>query len=171
MQTKLAIPVLVRPAMAACLHGQAPAPDNLVNAIETPSTDINKVLPAWLKFGGDYRARFEGYTGGSFKPETTDAWLLSRLKLQLTISPTAWMKFFIEGMDARSLEKTPAVPTYQNTWDIRQAYGELGNLDTGIFGLRAGRQEMAFGEERLIGPSAWSNTERNWDAIRGRVRY
>ena len=122
-------------------------------------------------FGGDYRARYEGYLGGSFKPATSDAYLLSRLKLDLTIKPTSWMKFFVEGMDARALEKNPAVPTYQNTWDIRQAYAEFGDTEKDVFGLRIGRQELVYGEGRLVGISWWSNTERNSDAIRGTVRY
>jgi hypothetical protein len=66
-------------------------------------------------FGGEYRDRFEGYTGGSFKPNTTDAYVLSRLKLDLTIKPTAWFKVFMEGMDARSFDKTPSQPPYSRT--------------------------------------------------------
>jgi hypothetical protein len=149
----------------------SPAPSGLGQALESPAAQIDKVLPSWLIFGGDYRSRFEGYSGGSFKHNTTDDYLLSRLKLRLTIAPTSWMKFFIEGMDARALEKTPAVPTYQNTWDIRQAYAEIGDFEKGIFGLRAGRQEFTYGDERLIGPSAWTNTEHSFDAIRGTARY
>jgi hypothetical protein len=165
-------------AFAASLAAQtAPTPaisQNLTDsekAIESPAATINHGLPSWLIFGGDYRARFEGYSGLSFKPNATDDYLLSRLKLDLTIKASPWMRFFIEGMDARALEKNPAVPNYQNTWDIRQAYGEAGDFEGGLFGIRAGRQELAYGDERLIGPSAWTNTERNFDAVRARLHY
>ena len=136
---------------------RSPQPSGIAEDLESPAAQINKGLPSWLIFGGDYRSRFEGYSGGSYKPNTTDAYLLSRLKLDLTIRPAAWMKFFIEGMDARALEKTPAVPTYQNTWDIRQAYIELGDTEKDIFGLRVGRQELMYGDQRLIGISQWTN--------------
>jgi len=158
---------------AASVSGQtAPAPSGPdAPSWLSPSTEINHGLPSWLIFGGDYRDRFEGYSGASYKHNATDDYVLSRLKLQLTIKPTAWLKFFVEGMDARALEKFPAVPTYQNTWDIRQAYGEIGDYSSGIFGLRVGRQEFAYGDERLIGPSWWSNTEHNFDAIRAGTHY
>jgi hypothetical protein len=125
----------------------------------------------WLRFSGEYRARFEGYSGGSFKPATTDAYMLSRLRLGLTIQPTSWLKFFAEGQDARAIGKSPAVPTFQNTWDIRQAYVELGNGEKQMFGLRAGRQEINFGDQRLIGALNWTNSARTFDAVRGTVHY
>jgi hypothetical protein len=176
MRNKTSIILLwLSAAVALSAQGLAtspsPPPSGIAEDLESPAAQINKGLPSWLIFGGDYRSRFEGYSGGSYKPNTTDAYLLSRLKLDLTIRPAAWMKFFIEGMDARALEKTPAVPTYQNTWDIRQAYIELGDTEKDIFGLRVGRQELMYGDQRLIGVSAWTNTERNFDAVRGTARY
>src|ERR1035438_8318651 len=118
MRNKTSIILLwLSAAVALSAQGLAtspsPPPSGIAEDLESPAAQINKGLPSWLIFGGDYRSRFEGYSGGSYKPNTTDAYLLSRLKLDLTIRPAAWMKFFIEGMDARALEKTPAVPTYQ----------------------------------------------------------
>src|SRR3569623_727727 len=160
--------ILLAPALLLAgivpANAQPPISSGAAAAVESPASALNRALQAWMKFGGEYRARFEGYSGGSFSHNATDDYLLSRLKLQMTIQPTKWLKFFAEGMDARAFEKPPAVPTYQHTWDIRQAYAELGSFERG-FGLRAGRQEMVYGEGRLIGISAWSNTERNWDAI------
>src|SRR5665213_1470858 len=153
---------------AGGLVGQTapPAPDPL-----SPSTELNHALPGWIRFDGEFRSRFEGYTGGSFKPNTSDAYILTRLKLDLTIRPTSWLKFFGEGMDARAIEKSPAVPPFENTWDIRQAYLEIGDNEKGIFGLRVGRQGLNFGDQRLIGESPWTNVERVFDAVRGTVRY
>ena len=121
--------------LAAYGQGQAPAPAGAAAIIENPASTINESLPSWLRFGGEYRARFEGYSGAGFKDNASDDFLLNRLKLQMTIQPTKWLKFFGEGMDARSFEKSPALPPYQNTWDVRQAYAELGSFTNGI-GLR-----------------------------------
>jgi len=38
---------------------QTPAQTSFV-----PSDKLNKELPKWLRFSGDYRARLEGFTGG-----------------------------------------------------------------------------------------------------------
>lgn len=164
MKILLAVPALLLAGFVS-VNAQPSASGGVTASVESPASAVDRALPPWMKFGGEYRARFEGYSGGSFRSNATDDYLLSRLKLQMTIQPAKWLTFFTEGMDARALEKNPAVPTYQNTWDIRQAYAELGNLDHGL-GLRAGRQEMVYGEGRLVGISAWSNTERNWDAVR-----
>ena len=146
-----------------------PAPN--VPAWLSPSTEINKGLPSSLTFSGEYRARFEGYSGGGYAPNSTDAYLLSRLQLNLLIHPAPWLKLFGQGMDARSLEKSPAIPPYQNTWDIRQAYVELGDVESQLLGLRVGRQELMYGDQRLVGNSPWTNGERVFDAVRGTVRY
>src|SRR5258708_4388463 len=106
---------------------QAQNPQPQTAGISSPASEVNRALPSWIRFEGEFRTRFEGYTGSSFKPLTTDAYMLTRLKLGLTIRPTSWLKFFGEGYDARAIAKSPALPPYQNTWDIRQAYVELGD--------------------------------------------
>ena len=133
----------------------------------SPAESVNANLPKWFQINGDYRMRFEGYSGGSFKPDTTDAYILGRLRLGLTIRPASWLRFYAEGQDARAYEKQPAVPPFQNTWDIRQGFVELGDSDKGMFGLRVGRQEINFGDQRVVGSSPWTNAGRSFDAVRG----
>ncbi len=133
-----------------------------------PSDELNKELPSWLRFSGEYRARVEGVTGAGFKPNADDAYLLSRLRLNMKISPTPWLRFNFQGQDARVFWKnqTPPAPPYQNTFDLRVAYVELGDSEKKSVGLRVGRQELAFGEQRLVGPANWLNTGRTFDAVR-----
>ncbi len=50
--------------------------------------------------------------------------------------------------------------------DIRQAYVEFGKPEAPSFLLRVGRQELVFGEQRLIGHLNWTNTARSFDAAR-----
>jgi hypothetical protein len=57
------------------------------------SDEVNAELPKWLQLGGEYRARVEGFTGSGFKVNTEDAYLLSRLRLNMTIRPESWLKF------------------------------------------------------------------------------
>src|SRR2546426_11671281 len=35
--------------------------------------------------------------------------------------------------------------------------------------IRAGRQDMRYGVERLIGPSDWTNVRRTFDGVRGSI--
>jgi hypothetical protein len=47
---------------------------------------------------------------------------------------------------------------------------ELGNPESDKVAVRVGRQELFFGEQRLIGHLNWTNTARTFDAVRGTVR-
>ena len=133
------------------------------------SDELNNELPKWLRFNGEYRARAEGFIGGGFKANNEDAYLLSRLRLNMIIAPESWLKFGFQAQDARAFWKNqnpPAAP-YQDTMDLRLGYVEIGDVEKKTIGFRAGRQELAFGDERLIGNVNWVNTARSFDALRG----
>jgi hypothetical protein len=137
----------------------------------SPMDAVNNELPSWLRFSGQLRARVEGYTGGSFKPNHADAYVLTRLWLNMKIQPTSWLKFFFQGMDAHAPWKSalPAGAPYRDTMDLRQAYVELGDTEKSPLGFRLGRQEPAFGEQRLVGSAPWLNTARSFDGVHGSV--
>lgn len=139
------------------------------------SEQFNEKLPWWLRFSGELRERFEGYSGGGFKPNSTNDYDSRRIRLGIHIKPASWLRLFVEMQDARVFGIKPALPPYQNTADLRQAYIELGNSEGNGFSVRAGRQEMTFGNNRLIGNSWWTNVSRSFDAVRagyqqGRLR-
>jgi hypothetical protein len=155
-------------AGACSLAAQTPGPTASAAAGPfSPAAEVNRVLPFWLRFGGEYRARFEGYSGGGFKAGNDDAYWLSRVRLNFTIRPVAWFKIYAEGQDARAIAKQPGQPSYENVWDIHQGYAELGDGEKSLLALRVGRQEINFGDQRLVGSSNWTNTARTFDAVRG----
>jgi hypothetical protein len=148
---------------------QAAVPSNAF----VPSDELNSQLPRWVRFSGEYRGRLEGFTGGGFKADNDDLYFLNRFRINLKLQPTSWLKFQFQGQDARVWGKNqnPAAPPFQDTMDLRMAFAELGDNEKGNFGIRVGRQELAFGEQRLIGHVSWLNTARTFDAVRGTVRY
>ncbi len=138
---------------------------------QKPSSWLNEELPSWLQFSGEYRARVEGFEGGGFKPDNSDAYVLSRLRLNASIKPAPWFRIVGQAQDARVFgnDRVADAPPYQNTMDLRLAYAEVGRGD-GIFVIRAGRQELDFGEQRLVGSLPWTNVTRSFDAIRATFR-
>jgi len=132
------------------------------------SDSLNAELPSWLSFSGEYRIRVEGFTGGDFAPDKTDAYLLSRLRINMRVEAASWLRLMVQGQDAHVLGKNqqPPAPPYQNTFDLRSGFIELGKAEQKHFILRVGRQELAFGQERLIGTSDWTNTARSFDGGR-----
>ncbi len=133
--------------------------------------------PRWISLGGEYRARLEGVWGLRFAPDLDDGYYLSRLRVNLKLQPASWIGVFAQAQDSRVFwnSRVPDAPPYQDRVDLRQAYLDLGDPETHLVSVRAGRQELAFGEERLAGALNWTNTARSFDAARvtlhrGRVR-
>lgn len=129
-------------------------------------------LPAWIQFHGEYRARAEGQEGLDFKPQD-DNYLLSRLWVEAAIQPAGWLKLFGQAQDSRVFfnQQVPTDPPRQDLFDIHQAFIEVGDMKKSFVSIRAGRQELSFGGERLIGPSHWTNVPRAFDAVRVAVQH
>jgi hypothetical protein len=133
---------------------------------------VDDHLPTWLQVNAQYRNRVEHFGGIGFK-DLSDTHDLTQLRLDLSIQPFWWLTLQAETQDAEVFfnERIASVPPYENTWDIRQAFIMLGNTHKGWFDLVAGRQNLSFGSERLIGPSNWSNMGRTFDAIRADLHH
>jgi Alginate export len=132
-----------------------------------PVERLNLALPRWLRFGGEFRTRYEseddiGYT------TTNDTYLLTQVRFNVTIQPVKWLTFFSETQDSRVFfnKHVPDAVPYQNTWDIRQAYVLIGSGREGWADVMVGRQVLAFADERVIGPSDWLNMGRTFDSVR-----
>jgi len=133
---------------------------------------VNKEIPRWLRFSGDYRIREEGFLGGGFK-DSNDMYTFSRIRVGMSLLPTSWMKFEFQGQDARVYNRKakPYGPPAENTWDLRLANVEFGDQEKRHIGLRVGRQELNLGEERLVGSANWGNGARTFDAARLMLGY
>ncbi|MEP6961505.1 MAG: alginate export family protein, partial [Acidobacteriota bacterium] len=156
--------------LTSALYGQVKPAAPMMFTV--PSADLNKELPKWLKFSGVYQGRVEGFAGGAFKNDNSDAYYLNRFRVNMNINPTPWLRFSFQMQDARVWGKNtiPAVP-FQNRADLRVAYVEVGDSENKKYGLRGGRQELVFGDMRLIGHLNWVNTARSFDAVRATYRW
>jgi hypothetical protein len=152
------------------------AQQNVVEADTTvwtsPLERLNGALPSWLQFNGEYRDRLERSGGIGFLPQA-DTYDLSRLRLELVIRPSAWLTFVGETQDAEVFfnQRIRSAPPYENMWDIRQAYVELGDSKKGWFDVIVGRQVLSFGKRRVLGPSNWQNVGRTFDAVRADLHH
>ena len=58
-------------------------------------------------------------------------------------------------------------PTSPDVIDLHQGYLELsGSIRPADISVRAGRQEIILGNERLVGAGGWTNTGRSFDGLR-----
>src|SRR6267378_8347394 len=120
------------------------------------------------------RIRFEGRENtfdfnSAVDSLTDDAFFLQRFRIGLAYKPTDWLKFYVQGQDVQEWDSDrPDIPKAMgaegdDNFDVRQAYVQIGPKS---FNLTLGRQILAYGDERLIGPGEWNNITKTWDAVR-----
>ena len=128
---------------------------------------------AWLSFGAQLRERIEIWDDFGFGSPTgvnhDDTYLLSRFLFHADLHVTPWLRVFAQG---KSSLVTPGrdLPGGNRRTDVDQIDLENGFADVTLpevagarLTLRGGRQEMAFGVQRLVSPLDWANTRRTFD--------
>ena len=135
--------------------------------------EINEKLPDWLQIGGLFRTRWEGFLNRGFTPGQDDIHLLNRFRLDVNVRATNWLKFMFEGQDTRIYfqQTVPNAPPFANPVYLRLGFVQLGDFDQGTFSLRAGRQDLIVGDQRLLGNFNWINVGRSCDAVRVTIHY
>ncbi len=130
--------------------------------------------------GGQFRARLEvkdyfatpGQAGQvDFRKSHGDAnntYLLLRQKVHAGYNDD-WFNVFLEGEESSSTgdKRNPNLESDQ--FDLHQGFVTLGNLQHFPLLAKVGRQEMSYGDERLIGAFDWNNIGRSFDGIK--LRY
>jgi Alginate export len=121
-----------------------------------------------LTVGGEERLRFMNEVDSQLSGRNNqyellrsrffgDLWYLDRFRL------------YAEFIDAQIFnEDLPPLPPDQNHTDLQNLFidvkaGELG--DRPVY-VRAGRQELLYGSQRLISPPDWANTRRTFEGVK-----
>jgi 3-isopropylmalate dehydratase small subunit len=132
--------------------------------------------------GGQFRARFEhrehfailGQPGSlDFREtgaDTDNTYVLLREKVHLGYTPLPWFTAFVEARDSSSQSDDRHANPEADSLDLHQGYVALGNLQDFPLRAKIGRQELIYGDERLVGASDWNNIGRVFDAAKLRYR-
>jgi hypothetical protein len=116
----------------------------------------------------ELRGRTEGQTAINYISGNGHAYELTRVRGGLTVRPTSWLAGYLQFQDAHALG-LPLADTAANmrdTFDFRLAYLHFRIESASLF---AGRQELKFGDERLVGISDWTNVSRTFDGFDARI--
>jgi hypothetical protein len=133
--------------------------------------------------GGQFRPRYvyqtyfavpgAGATAVDFRantPQSENDFLLLRTRVHAGYSPADWFSIFGEGQNSSSTgDKRDPNPQSNGPFDLHQGYARLGGNKDVPVSLKVGRQELSYGDERLIGAFDWDNIGRSFDAAK--VRY
>ena len=80
-----------------------------------------------------------------------------------------WWSFLVEGRNSGTTgdDRNPNAES-DGPVELHQAYLTLGNHKEFPVSLKVGRQELSYGDERLVGAFAWNNIGRVFDAAKVR---
>ncbi len=125
----------------------------------------------YLSFGGEARVKYERYDEPVFnqKPADEDGFLLQRYLLHADLHATPYFRVF--GQLQSSLEEFRSGgprPSDRDDLDLHQAFFDASlpwDAQDSVT-LRAGRQEMAYGSQRLISVRESPNNRLAFDAVR-----
>ena len=163
----LAEPAMAQPAtpalaLAAAAHDTQPA---AAPAVGSPAAAAAPRLDS-VTFFGEVRTRGEYDRPGSGIGGDGITMLRSRFGVRAQFGGGA--RLVVQLQDSRVFGQEPSTTAgAADQLDLHQGYLELaGRWQSRDLALRAGRQEIALGNERLIGAVGWSNTGRTFDGAR-----
>lgn len=125
-----------------------------------------------VKFGLEFRTRFESRDGVTFGKDHNKATDLLRTRASMTYKPTKW--FVVSGMmqDSRAPLYGPnANNTFRDSADLQESWFQLFPEAKKGFSLAAGRTMLNYGDARLIGTPQWSNLARTYDNVRAAYAF
>jgi hypothetical protein len=154
-----------------------------------PTVSSAGLLNDWLReespafeawdIGGQVRGRFEykdyfavpneSAVDLARKGDSNNSYFLLRERLHLGYTPVSWLKLYGEVQDAGAYgdDRNPS-PDNDHAM-LRQAWAGLGDPKEFPLTLKAGRQELIYGDQRLVGTADWLNIGRVFDAVK--LRY
>jgi len=124
---------------------------------------------AWLSTGVELRARVESYDdnlwGGAQAPDDAYLWLRALPYADLHVGK---LRAFVQPMIAYAVGIAPSAgPVDQSRVDLLQGFAEA---ELGPVTLRAGRQMLSLGTERLVGTRYGPNVPLAFDGARADMR-
>lgn len=162
--------------LLTCAFQDKPATPPPKEAAPAPSTAQDSILKSIVKsitLGGQIRIRAEYRDPTSYlntlAATRSDDVFLTRIRLNFKFSLTDDIDVFVQPQDQRAWGQEANILTDERNLDLHQGFVEVRNLFGEPVTIKAGRFEMAYGDQRLVSPLDWHNVARAWDGAK--LRY
>jgi hypothetical protein len=125
-------------------------------------------FPSWLSLDGQIRLRTEDFSSYQYTPGNDRIYELTRVYGGLTVRPPSHLTGSMQFIDAHALGLPGNIvaSNMRDVFDLRQGYLEYHDDDNNVR-LYAGRRELKYGDERVVGISDFTNVSRTWDGFFG----
>ncbi len=145
---------------------QAPAPQDP----PAPAPTIVKTDAKQLAVDGQFRFRFEyrdpaGYDTVANVHEDDDLFM-TRIRLNFKYAVQDDLDVFVQLQDARTFGEEASVASNEKNVDLKQGWIEVRKLLGQPLTLKLGRQELAYGDGRVLSPLDWNNITRSFDGAK-----
>jgi hypothetical protein len=136
-----------------------------ITPIQTLSEDA---LPSWMTLDMELRERTEYQSSIDYTPGADETYDLTRIRGGMKLKPFSWLTGYVQFQESHSSWLPPQYQAsdMQAPFSLRQGYLKFRYKQVQ---LTAGRQELEFGDQRLIGVSDWTNTGRTFDGFDIRI--
>lgn len=117
-----------------------------------------------ITVGGQVRPRFEFRNPGA---GSADSFTSMRLRAHVTAKKDRNTSVFIQIQDVRLWgEETNTLSDFRaDNFDLHQGYADINNIGGSPLSIRAGRQEINLGGQRLVGAVGWTQQGRSFDGL------
>ena len=158
-------------AFAAALLAQDPPKPAESKTTETTGSKIEIPGLQSLKFGGQYRLRYENLLDFDFDGDRTDDndYFGQRIRLDFDFTVNERLGAFVQVQDARFWGETNSTVSRASPGlDLHQGFLRVNDMPLTGGDVRLGRQELNYGDARLVGSLDWATQARTFDGGRWR---
>jgi hypothetical protein len=150
--------------------------------VPVPASKSDKPKPmfgdydtVWGKVHLQYRARPEFRSNADFNSDNSDRFykIGQRVRIGASFNYKKWLKVYAALQDTRTFgtENTSVSnPSLDGTTALHQGWAEV-SFAKDYLGFKIGRQQLVYGDQRLIGHLEWLDQGRVFDAIVFKVKY
>ncbi|MBI4480853.1 MAG: alginate export family protein, partial [Acidobacteria bacterium] len=121
--------------------------------------------PQRVAWGAEIRLRPESRSDFS-KQNALNNFILQRVRLNARLRLTDTITGVVQLQDSRLWGQEVSTASNDSNLDLHQAYLQVDRFLAPHLSLRLGRQELAYGNERLVGAFGWDNIGRSFDVLK-----
>ncbi|MGD0921146.1 MAG: alginate export family protein [Terriglobia bacterium] len=149
-------------------HPSSPAASLQASSSPIPQVSAEKGKSERIEVGGQLRFRAEVRQNADLNSSISDLadFVAQRLRFHIRAKLSDQIETYLQFQDSRLWGQELATNSNDNLTDLHQGYFQVSDFLKPGLSLRAGRQEMAYGSDRLIGRGNWDNVGRSFDAVK-----
>lgn len=121
-----------------------------------------------LDLGGECRLRYHGEDNLRLDGRDND-YMLQRTRLYADVRHEDWLRFYGELIDSTiAFNRLPPRASEEDRADVLNLFvdARLGQAGAGALWARVGRQELDYGNQRLVAAAEWANDRITFDGVK-----